>query len=69
MTPQTLGRLRDLLRFPEDSAGGLMTTDYLSVRAEMTVAEAVEAIRRVEIDEDTTDAYVVDRAFSSKFST
>ena len=61
MTPQTLGRLRDLLRFPEDSAGGLMTTDYLSVRAEMTVAEAVEAIRRVEIDEDTTDAYVVDR--------
>ena len=61
MSAETLRRLRDLLRFPEDTAGGLMTTDYLAVRAEMTVAEAVEAIRRVEIHEDTTDAYVVDR--------
>ncbi|MHC4833682.1 MAG: magnesium transporter, partial [Planctomycetota bacterium] len=61
MAPETLERLRDLLRFPEDTAGGLMTNDYLAVRAEMTVSEAVEAIRRVEIDEDTTDAYVVDR--------
>lgn len=61
MGVETLRRLRDLLRFPEDTAGGLMTTDYLAVRAEMTVAEAVEAIRRVEIHEDTTDAYVVDR--------
>ncbi|MHC4833814.1 MAG: magnesium transporter [Planctomycetota bacterium] len=61
MSAETLRRLRDLLRFPEDTAGGLMTTDYLAVRAEMTVAEAVEAIRRVEIHDDTTDAYVVDR--------
>ena len=54
-------RLRELLRHPEDSAGGMMTTDYVAVRAEMTVAEAVEAVRRAEVDEATPYAFVIDR--------
>ena len=47
----TLGKVeavkfRRLLEYPEKSAGGLMTTDYLAVRDTMTVREAIEAIRR-----------------------
>ena len=33
--------IRNLLRYPEHSAGALMTTDYVSVQAELTVAEAM----------------------------
>jgi magnesium transporter len=54
-------RIRELLEYPEDSAGGIMTTDYLAVRKEMTVAEAIDAIRRAHPDDDTTYAFVIDR--------
>ncbi len=54
-------RIRELLEYPEDTAGGMMTTDYLAVRQEMTVAEAVEAIRRADPGDDTTYAFVIDR--------
>jgi magnesium transporter len=54
-------RIRELLEHGEDTAGGMMTTDYLAVRKEMSVAEAVEAIRRADPDDDTTYAFVIDR--------
>jgi len=47
-----------LLRYPEDSAGGLMTTNVVSVREDVTVAEALEAIRR-QSDEDESQLYQV----------
>lgn len=53
-------RLRRLLDFDERSAGGMMTTDYLAVRDTMTVAEAVEAIRRAESDAEWVHVFVVD---------
>jgi magnesium transporter len=37
--------LRDLLSYPEDSAGGIMRTDFFTVRETMTVAEARESLR------------------------
>jgi len=47
-----------LLKYPEDSAGGLMTTDVVSVRDDATVAEAIEAIRQ-QSDEDESQLYQV----------
>ena len=47
-----------LLRYPEDSAGGLMTTDVVRVRDDVTVAEAIEAIRH-QSDEDESQLYQV----------
>ena len=62
----TLGKVeavkfRRLLEYPEKSAGGMMTTDYLAVRDSMTVREAVEAIRRADaLGEDWLYVFVVD---------
>ncbi len=54
-------RFRRLLEYPEKSAGGMMTTDYLAVRDTMTVREATEAIRRAEsLGEDWLYVFVVD---------
>ena len=37
--------VRKLLAYPEDSAGGIMTTEYATVRAEMTASEALQYLR------------------------
>jgi len=37
--------VRPLLLHPDDSAGGLMTTEFLALRRRMTAAEAIEALR------------------------
>ena len=36
-----------LLQYPEDSAGSIMTTEYIHLRQDMTVAESIERIRRL----------------------
>ena len=43
--PEAAEEVEELSRWPERSAGGLMTTDYLSVVPEMSVAEVIAAIR------------------------
>ena len=53
-------KMRELLSFDEESAGGMMTTDYLAVRDTMTVAQAVEAIRRADTEEEWVYVFVVD---------
>ena len=50
--------VEQLLTYPEDSAGGLMTTNVVCVRDDATVAEAIEAIRR-QSDEDESQLYQV----------
>ena len=52
---------RELLRYPEDTAGGRMTTAFASVREDMTVREAIEALRKVSDEaEMLARIYVVD---------
>ncbi|MBK8253669.1 MAG: magnesium transporter [Polyangiaceae bacterium] len=43
--PEAAAEVEQLAQWPEDSAGGLMTTDYVSVGADLTVAGAIERIR------------------------
>ena len=55
--------LRPLLLHPEDTAGGLMTSEFLALGRRMTVAEALAALRTWRPDaEDTYDVYLIDRA-------
>ncbi len=50
-----------LLGYPEDSVGRLMSPDFATVRAEMTVGEAMAAIRRQAQDSETLNMiYVTD---------
>ncbi len=45
--PEAAAEVEALAKWPEDSAGGLMTTDYVSVPMGFTIAEAIEKLRRV----------------------
>ena len=54
--PEMRAVINEILKYPEDSAGSLMTTAYISLRPEMTVSEAIKRIRRTISDAET--AYV-----------
>ena len=41
-------QINDLLQFPEDTAGGIMQTEVISVSDDLTIAEAIEMLRREE---------------------
>ena len=45
--------INNLLRYPEDSAGSMMTTEYVSLRTGMTVGDAITHIRRTGVDKET----------------
>jgi magnesium transporter len=51
--------IQELLKYSEDSAGGIMDPVLISVGENATVAEAVEIIRSADIDEDFYTIYVV----------
>ncbi len=58
---ETRRSVNALLSYPEDSAGSIMTTEYVRLDAEMTVADALAHIRRVAIDRETIyTCYVTD---------
>src|SRR3954469_22688688 len=58
---RTRGALEVLLRYPEETAGGIMTTEFLSVSAEATVDETLQLIHRIGGAKETVYAiYVVD---------
>jgi magnesium transporter len=53
--------INEILKYPQDSVGSIMTTEYISLRANMTVAQAINRIREKGIDSETIDTcYVVD---------
>lgn len=55
--------VRPLLVYRDDTAGGLMTTDFFALRRQMTVQKAFEFLRSQEVDgEKPYYLYVVDRA-------
>ena len=50
---ETRKQINTLLQYPEDSAGSIMTIEYISLRKEMTVADAILKIRQVGINRET----------------
>ena len=51
--PEMRRSINQILRYPEYSAGSLMTTEYVSLRPDMTVGEAILRIRRQGVDKET----------------
>ena len=51
--PEMRSSINQILRYPENSAGSIMTTEYVSLRPNMTVGEAILRIRRQGIDKET----------------
>jgi magnesium transporter len=63
MPPEERARIEGLLAYPEDSAGGLMNTDTITVRAEVTLEAVLRYLRRLELPAQLDALWVVDRQF------
>ena len=50
---ETREAINAILLYPKNSVGSIMTTEYVNLRRDMTVAEAIEKIRRVGVDKET----------------
>ena len=60
--PETRSQINQLLRYPKDSAGSIMTTEFVALRPEDTVAQAFRRIRREGVDKETVyTCYVIQR--------
>ena len=61
--PEMRSSINQILRYPENSAGSIMTTEYVSLRPHMTVEEAILRIRRQGVDKETIyTCYVTDKS-------
>ncbi len=59
--PEVRRDINHLLRYPEDSAGSLMTVEFVDLKENLTVQECIDRIRRVGVDKETIDTcYVLD---------
>ncbi len=63
MSDEAEEEVRHLLRYPSDSAGGLMTTEFAALPMGLTTGEAIERIRQLNEEyEDLAYVYVIDEA-------
>ncbi|MCI8947069.1 MAG: magnesium transporter [Lachnospiraceae bacterium] len=61
-SPETRRDINHLLRYPEDSAGSIMTVEYVDLKEDITVQDAIERIRKVGVDSETINiCYVLDK--------
>ena len=51
--PESRKTINELMKYPEDSAGSIMTTEFVSLTADMTVEDAFKRIRRTGVDKET----------------
>ena len=51
--PDVRKQINEILKYPEDSAGSIMTTEFVKLRPKMTAEEAIKRIRRTGIDKET----------------
>ena len=60
-TKETRNEINELLKYPEDSAGSIMTIEYLDFKENMTVQNCIEKIRKEGADKETiNNCYVLD---------
>lgn len=53
--------INQFLNYPEDSAGSIMTIEYVDLKKEMTVKQAIQHIKETGVDKETIDTcYVID---------
>ena len=60
-SPETRRDINNLLRYPDDSAGSIMTVEFVDLKETLTVEQAIERIRSVGVDSETINiCYVLD---------
>jgi magnesium transporter len=61
MPKDTSSDVRELIRYPESSAGSLMTTDFVALDPQHTIERAIDDVRRTAAEKETIyEAYAVD---------
>jgi magnesium transporter len=61
--PEAAEDVQELRRWPDRTAGGLMTTDYIQVAPQLTIRDAIDEVRKSARDAETVETiYVVDSA-------
>ena len=59
--PETRKSINEILKYPDDSAGSIMTTEFVDLKETMTVEDALKRIRRTGPDKETINVcYVID---------
>ncbi len=59
--PEMRSQINKILEYPSDSAGSMMTPEYIFLRKDMTVEEAIDVIRRTGLDSETIyTCYVIE---------
>ncbi|HCH74361.1 MAG TPA: magnesium transporter [Clostridiales bacterium] len=59
--PENRKQINELLEYPEDSAGSIMTTEFISLSAKMTIEAAFDKIRKTGVNKETIyTCYVTD---------
>ena len=62
ISPERRAKINDIMHYPEDSAGSIMTIEYVDLTESMTVAEAFNKIRETGLNKETIyTCYVIDR--------
>ncbi len=62
-SPEVRRDINHLLQYPEDSAGSIMTVEFLDLKENLTVQEAIERIRKQGVDSETINiCYVLDKS-------
>ena len=65
--PDTRKMINTILQYPEDSAGSVMTTEFVELQGAMTAQQAIEHIRRVGVDKETINTcYITGRTHKIK---
>ena len=65
--PDTRKSINEILQYPEDSAGSVMTTEFVELQGTMTAAEAIAHIREVGVDKETINTcYITGRTHKIK---
>jgi magnesium transporter len=59
--PDMRRMINELLKYPEDTAGSIMTPEFVRLRPDMTVDQAIKSIRRTGLEKETiNDCYITD---------
>ncbi|MGE0789165.1 MAG: magnesium transporter [Sandaracinaceae bacterium] len=64
--PETAEDVRELASYPEDVAGGLMTTDYIEVNPETKVWQAIDQVRHLSVEEGVETIYYLYVVYAQK---
>lgn len=61
VSPEARRDINNLLKYPEDSAGSIMTVEYVDLKESLTVREAMDRVRKIGVDSETINiCYVLD---------